>query len=132
MAYADDLVILARWKEALEQVIEEVGLEIGHFKTNWRPTQKQEILWLRAGTEMEQCKEKFAFVGICVTLAATRRQWYSTECCAEVDMHEIEENPDLPIASLFGKEWRHWRKQCGRVCCGELLRGTRERHGMKH
>ena len=69
LACADDLEILAASKEALEQTKEdpttsfkEMGLDIGHSKTNWSSAQKQEITRSRAGTEMEQCKEKFAFV----------------------------------------------------------------------
>ena len=74
---ADDLEILAASKVALEHTREDLttsdkdlGLDKGHSKTNGSSTQKLEIPWLGADTEMEQCREKFASVEICMTLTS--------------------------------------------------------------
>ena len=39
---------------------------------------------------------------------------------------------DLPTASFCGTKWKQWRNQYGRVCRGDLLCSTRQRHGNEN
>ena len=69
---------------------------------------------------MEQCKEKFAFVEIFTTGMLCGRNRTYTKRWRILDQ---------PIASFVEKKWRQWRNQYGRACRGDLLCGTRQRHG---
>ena len=76
LAYADDILLSASTKEALEEMIDEVtvafkaaGLGIGHDKTNWTcwPLPAEDEV-LRAAQHQVKAVQEFTFVGVAVTL----------------------------------------------------------------
>ena len=97
VTYADDILLTAATKRGLEDMLKdlteamaEVGLEIGHEKTNWSSTRPYKEDTLQAGPEKVPWKASFVFVGIEISLqgtsapaiahrmgaaAATRRRW---------------------------------------------------------
>ena len=103
LAYADDILLMAHSKDALEKMIRDatcafaqVGLGIGHSKTNWSCTPPTPNANLQAGTDMVEWVEAFVFVGVELTLQGcpskaivhqmaqaqkTRHKWKSLLCC---------------------------------------------------
>lgn len=86
LAYADDIILIARSKKALEEMIadasaafEEVGLSIGHDKTNWSSHPPLPNHVLKAGPASVTWKASLIFVGVELsllgssTLAVTHR-----------------------------------------------------------
>ena len=75
LAYADDIILLARSKAALEYMIveaseafAEVGLEVGHAKTNWSSCPPAPGTMLTAGPVQVQWAKTLRFVGVEIDL----------------------------------------------------------------
>jgi hypothetical protein len=71
LAYADDIILLARSKGALERMIvevgeafAEVGLSIGHAKTNWSSCPPAPGSTLQAGPVQVQWAKTLTYVGV--------------------------------------------------------------------
>ena len=75
LAYADDIILLARSKAALERMIieateafAEARLEIGHAKTNWSSYPPVPGSTLQAGPMQIQWAKTLTFVGVDIDL----------------------------------------------------------------
>ena len=80
---------------------------------------------IRAGTEMEQCQEMFAFVEMFMTGNSAPVVQRGMLCGKKQDIHEKVEDPGPTHCFLCG-QWRQCRNQYGRACRGDLLCGTRQ------
>ena len=81
---------------------------------------------------MEQCTEKFAFVDTFMTGKSAPLVQRGMLCGKKQDIHEQVENPGPTHASFVEKKWRQWRNQYGQACRGDLLCGTRQKHGKEN
>ena len=75
LAYADDIILVAESKEALERMIREAteafrgaGLNIGHAKTNWSSTKATPEATLQAAEASVTWVPSFVFVGVQISL----------------------------------------------------------------